>query len=80
MRRILFILACLLTVALFADDSYIDDVYYYPSLTTQDATSQPLKPYYDTKNIKEFVFVDTVTVNTLDTVQPMQNTASPISE
>ncbi len=73
MRHPLVILTLLFAVCLFADDRYVDDIYYTPSLSVADETGASLKPYYDTKRIKEFVFVDTVFVEPADTLRSVSS-------
>lgn len=69
MRRTLFILSCLLTLCLCAGNQYTDDIYYYPSLHTTDTVSTTPKPYYNTKKMKELVFIDTLSIEGTDTIQ-----------
>ncbi len=73
MRRPLAILSLLFAVCLFADNRYVDDIYYTPSLSLLDDAETSWKPYYDSKRIKEFVFVDTVFVEPADTLRPVSS-------
>lgn len=63
MRRILGVICLLFAVGVGADERYVDDVYYAPILLQDDSQNQRITPYYDTKQIKELVFSDTVYSN-----------------
>ncbi len=77
MRRLLLILGSMFTVCLCADNHFTDDIYYYPTLTPADSLSNTIKPYYNSKTIKELVFIDTLSVGRTDTVQePIANLPS----
>lgn len=78
MRRPLAILGLLFAVCLFADNHYVDDIYYTPSLSLPDDTESSPEPYYDTKRIKEFVFVDTVFVEQADTLRPVSSAGTTV--
>ncbi len=76
MKRLLFIFGCMLTVCLCADNQYTDDIYYYPSLHTADTLSTTPKPYYNTRKMKELVFIDTPSDEVADTI-PSTISAQP---
>lgn len=71
MRRLLLI-GCICSVSLFADD-FVDDVYYLPDMAVWEAMKHSVpEPYYNTKKMREIVFivndtssvpVDTLSVN-----------------
>lgn len=78
MRRPFAILGLLFAVCLFADNRYVDDIYYTPSLSFLDDTESSPEPYYDTKHIKEFVFVDTVLVEQADTLRSVSSAGTTV--
>lgn len=73
MRRLLLI-GCICSVSLFADDYFVDDVYYLPDMEVLwEAMKHSVpEPYYNKKKMREIVFivndtssvpVDTLSVN-----------------